>query len=820
MIEIEKIKIEEFRGIRDLTLNFNKQNFGICGPNGTGKSGVVDAIEFGITGDITRLGGRGTSDVSVKAHAPHVDQRTKPEKAKVTLTARVPSINVNVTIERSVRSPKTPKITPDNENLREVFAELEKHPELALSRREIIKYILTPPGDRSKEVQALLRLDKVEKVRRSLTTVANKCKSEAQSAREEYERSRKEFGLALGITELRKEQVLQAVNDQRKILGLPALTDRDSKTSLREGVTSKDREKQKPGIHKRTALAEVESLRSAQELQEAPAVVQQRTDTLKHLEELKANPALLRLFQRQAFYKTGLDLIDEDACPLCDVGWNEAELRDHLAAKIGQAASTEKMLKEISDALPVATSVLKDQEQLLTRIIAYCNALEPKVPADTLMEYLSGLASIRERISRFVSDPSDVTGTIASYSTEWWAPPKEAKLLLREIETRIKALPELSKEEEAKETLIRAQDRFERVQSKKLEAKEAESRNTKAQKVLVHYDKSSTTVLTWIYKEVEQDFTRYYRFINRDDESKFEGKLLPSLGKLGFEVDFYGRGLFPPGAYHSEGHQDGMGLCLYLALMKHTLKDNFTFAVLDDVLMSVDAGHRREVCRLLKQEFPQTQFVLTTHDQVWLQYMKTEQLIKSSMSFGGWSVETGPRVWDDKDIWEHIDETLAKNDIPQAASALRRYLEYTTAILADELRARVEFHGYGQYDLGDLMPPVIERWKYLLKKAIKAAKKWKQVQKVTDLTALKQQVDSKVTQSGDEQWAINKAVHFTDWADLQKEEFELVVAAFKELLETLRCDDCGGYFYVQPNKGASETLRCSCGNTAMNLKEP
>jgi len=31
-----------------------------------------------------------------------------------------------------------------------------------------------------------------------------------------------------------------------------------------------------------------------------------------------------------------------------------------------------------------------------------------------------------------------------------------------------------------------------------------------------------------------------------------------------------------------------MGLCLYLALMKRTLGDNFTFAVLDDVLMSVD----------------------------------------------------------------------------------------------------------------------------------------------------------------------------------------------------------------------------------------
>ena len=119
-------------------------------------------------------------------------------------------------------------------------------------------------------------------------------------------------------------------------------------------------------------------------------------------------------------------------------------------------------------------------------------------------------------------------------------------------------------------------------------------------------------MLAGIYDAVQKDFTSYYSFINRDDEETFEGKLTPSFGKLAFDVDFYGRGKFPPGAYHSEGHQDGMGLCLYLALMQHTLGDQFTLAVLDDVLMSVDTGHRREVCALLKSRFPKTQFVLTT----------------------------------------------------------------------------------------------------------------------------------------------------------------------------------------------------------------
>src|SRR5208283_3619377 len=41
MLRGEEVHIEEFRGIRKLDITFDSANFGICGPNGTGKSGVV-----------------------------------------------------------------------------------------------------------------------------------------------------------------------------------------------------------------------------------------------------------------------------------------------------------------------------------------------------------------------------------------------------------------------------------------------------------------------------------------------------------------------------------------------------------------------------------------------------------------------------------------------------------------------------------------------------------------------------------------------------------------------------------------------------------
>ncbi|WGR72859.1 MULTISPECIES: AAA family ATPase [unclassified Bradyrhizobium] len=85
MIQIEEIEIVEFRGIRHLKRSLGRRSLGVAGPNGTGKSGIVDAIEFALTGNITRLGGTGTAELSVKAHAPHVDSSKKPENALVRL---------------------------------------------------------------------------------------------------------------------------------------------------------------------------------------------------------------------------------------------------------------------------------------------------------------------------------------------------------------------------------------------------------------------------------------------------------------------------------------------------------------------------------------------------------------------------------------------------------------------------------------------------------------------------------------------------------------------------------------------------------------
>jgi DNA repair exonuclease SbcCD ATPase subunit len=236
MIRAKSITIKEFRGVRDLTINFDEKNFAICGPNGTGKSGIVDALEFALTGDVSRLSGRGTGSVSLKAHGPHVDSRNYPDKATVILVVSIPQLEKDVTIERSVASASAPKITPNDADVLEVLNEVALHPEFVLSRRELIQYVLSAPAERAKQIQALLRLDDIETLRGTLLKISNAKEKEVLPLKKAKAHAQEQLQLALEITDLSKDKLLAAANARRRVLTLPPIPDLTATTSISDGL--------------------------------------------------------------------------------------------------------------------------------------------------------------------------------------------------------------------------------------------------------------------------------------------------------------------------------------------------------------------------------------------------------------------------------------------------------------------------------------------------------------------------------------------------------------------------------------------------------
>ncbi|WP_042778902.1 hypothetical protein, partial [Sinorhizobium fredii] len=61
------------------------------------------------------------------------------------------------------------------------------------------------------------------------------------------------------------------------------------------------------------------------------------------------------------------------------------------------------------------------------------------------------------------------------------------------------------------------------------------------------------------------------------------------------------------------------------------------------------------------------------------------------------------------------------------------------------------------------------------------------------------------------------AVHFNEWADLHKADFTPVVAAFRGFTSSFGCTTCGEMYFVAPDRGKKEALRCGCGTLNLNL---
>lgn len=812
MISVESLTIQEFRGIRDLTLTLNGKNFAVCGRNGTGKSGVVDALEFVLTGNISRLSGEGKGEVSVEKHAPHVDVRNNPEKAKVSAVIVVPGEKLPVTIERTAKNPATYKLTPHSAAAQQAIDAMVAHPEIVLSRRELIRYVLATPGKRAEEVRALLHLDSTNDVRLAFGRIAKECSRTLERATTDFKRAKSELMQALEVTALKVDLILPVVNGRRATLGLPAFETLTAQTVLKDGIASAATKPQR--LVKAQAVLDLQAFHSALETIRSEAVTRQIEVLHRELTALSVDPAARTGVTVDNFYRTGLALIDEAACPFCDTAWSAEELKLHVAGKL-------KRLEEAAKKRQQAETKIRSLMEEFEALDVSLEALARHGAVATPPQRMPALRAFRQKQQARLQDLENIVPFASALQSLADLSSVDKAVLdeIAELQKIVEALPEPSKEQEARDWLTMIQLRWEAYIKTRLAEKTAKERADLADKASEVYGKTCDRVLTDLYCAVEKQFSEFYRFINRDDEATFEAKLAPSLGKLGFNVDFYGRGFFPPGAYHSEGHQDSMGLCLYLALMQHLHGQNFNFTVLDDVLMSVDAGHRREVCALIKKYFPSTQFVMTTHDHIWLQHMRRETLVtsKNTLVLRGWDVAQGPTQFDDRDVWREIDDHLAADNVRAAAGALRHHLEYMATELCHALHAQVGFRADASYQLGELMPAAMARLRKLYASGKAAAQSWNQRDVVQALGEREDAFAKLMAATQVEAWQVNSAIHYNAWDNLQKNDFAPVAAAFKALLEGFRCEHCDEHLAVSPDRETPESLRCGCGRINVNL---
>lgn len=814
MIKIRAISIREFRGIRELDLHLDQLSFVVLGPNGSGKSGVVDAIDFALTGSVARLAGAGTGGLTVLKHGPHVHQRDNPNAATVCLTIVHVASGQEARLSRCVKTPDQYVLEPTSPELEEAVKWASQHPEVTLARREVIKYVNAEPGRRAQEVQALLKLDRVDETRRLLRSALTQTSRAAAQAESEVTSAEDAMRRHLDVAKLLANEIVDTVNRHRAVLGLDSLSAVTEQTSLDADLDSEE----STTFNRASALRDVAGLSEA--TTESATLSQAARELASALEGLRADPSILDALRHRELVKVGLPLATETACPLCDQPWHgEGSIQEHLNLKLARSQTAAEMQRSVRTAIEKVTAELRVVRGLI-------EASQPHAVALGKIELHADLAT-------WAADLAILETQISSVNTAWQqldrltgdllSVPAAVTNGLPGLKSAVEALPDQTATKAAESFLTVAQERWKRVRQARAAQTKAGAANRTAQVVYDTYNKVADAALTALYESVEHDFSKYYRQINSDDESSFKAELSPTAGKLGLQVDFYGLGMFPPMAYHSEGHQDGMGVCLYLALIDQLLKSDFRLAVLDDVVTSVDANHRRQFCKLLKDVFPDVQFIITTHDEVWARQMQSSGLVgrDSLARFHGWTVDGGPVFGKGADLWTQIETDLTSDNVPGAAHRLRRNLEAELSEIAAGLQAKVIFRPDNNYELNSFFAAVKSRHGDLLKKAAASANSWNNGEAKEQVEALKAKRSAAILAQDGENWAINALVHNNDWANMCRADFEPVVDACKQFLELFTCTNagCGAWIQVEGSPGNEQSLRCPCGTYNVNLRK-
>ena len=818
-----ELDIKNVRGLPEITLQPDGKSMVIWGPNGAGKSGVVDAIDFVLTGRISRLAGEGTAGITLTKHGPHIDHDA--ESAIVRAVVQIEGFSEPITLQRCMAAPGKLECPEEARLALDQVANIVRRGAVILTRRDILRYVTANAGTRADEIAELLNIQDIETVRASLVRARTELTRNEQNAQSAIDTARADVNVILQGDTFSDENLLRVINDCRKTLGGEAIAATQS-AALMKGLTPPTVSSTQGPFNTDLFRKAIDNIRN--DLRpEALAQVSKFDKHLRHLiAEIKEHAELLSELDHLELTQHAMRFVSEKTteCPVCGTSWPEGQIENRLKTKLVAGKEAETRQSAISKAAgPVASSTLSIQASVHT-IMEMATGTKMGEALKDDIDILASWHDQIEKLLRSLKRPVDsyLEANIPSSEVERLLAPSALEALLGRLEVgATRESPTPTPQQTAWDTLTGFQATVPAIERRVLEKEATTLHRSRAEILVQEYEKARDSILNDLYTRIAGRFVELYCVLHEHERDHFGAHIQAEGPSLKFEVDFLGRGVHPPHALHSEGHQDSMGLCLFLALSEELAKGHTDLIVLDDVMMSVDTGHRKDVCRLLNEMFPDRQFLIMTHDKMWSRQLKQERVVEPShaIEFTGWTVETGPRVHQQKEQWEAIANDLEREDIPEAAFKLRRGGEDFFESACDALGAKVTYNSATQWQLGDWLPAAMDEYKELLKKGRRAARSWGSseiLEKLDVLDSIRSQIYGRTYV---EQWAINTSVHYNNWANMSSEDFSPVVDAFRDLQGLFSCSSCTGLIQALPSGGTPEVVKCPCGKIDWNLKQ-
>lgn len=771
---IEQLKLDAFRGatcLVDIEFDSKMPVTMIFGENSTGKSTIVDAIDFVCNGQIGSLEHR-------KLGKGHRKSTYIPSLGRYADEVRVELLYDGKTW------------TATHSKSGAVLCETPNRPRALIIRRaELLKFVDADPAERYEQLANFISVPGVEKAEQALR---NKVKS-AQSNVDEAARA--------------VAQAEDALKTYWEAEGKPG---KDALSWAREEAGKEAAE---------LAASKAECDRIIKELQDlsvkAEVVTAVETKVSQTLESLKQASENLTTAEARLSEGSGvlLDVLNEarkyfanmpqaEVCPVCergdiDVGVLSARLAERIK-ELNKLDSLKQLARQAKGKSDSASDALDDAQRQL--------ANAAKRLAETLKK--SGIREVTGLLLNWGDYPALFDDKVELADDNLLEQARALRKATNTLESTI--LDRRDAEQKIVNILSAVKQHVGTIDEKTANLNEWNELNNRFNAALQLVERERKAFVDDVLEMISKEVNELYQRVH---PGELIGQLRMYLdpnqkGSLKFEGRFESEGRIQPQAYYSESHLDTLGVCIFLGLARHYAKED-TIVVLDDVFTSVDQPHLDRIISMIHDEGERfNHVILTTHYRPWrdrYRYYRGPALKIQTIDLLNWSINRGIRHTRTKlsieDVKDWLDQEPLERQIvaSKAGILLEALLDYVTLLYECRLPRRAGT----SYTLGDLISGIDSK----LLKALKVTKisADKDGNPVSDDIELKPLIDN----VGSFAWVRNQVgCHFNlegmEIADADVKSFGVRAA---ELAEALVCAECGELPKTSKN-GIDRQCRC------------
>lgn len=398
----------------------------------------------------------------------------------------------------------------------------------------------------------------------------------------------------------------------------------------------------------------------------------------------------------------GNDLLSSDNykdahCPLCLTDWDKTELLTSIKSRIQELEEIKKEQKELTD----SSSAL--QQQITATIRPLQSLLDDKQVADQVNEtHKLNIENIVKAIKKYqdtlkikISGESKLPEDNALSVNR-----KTIESVSKECKDQIEVIRKVRKKDpkwDAHGKINIAAHAYAQIRRFKKEKASYEKQRDTLDAIYRSFLKKQKDALETFLEVFSDKINEIYQFLNLGE--KVENiRLVPiekddELSGITMQFDFLeSKDVTPPHKFLSESHINCLGIAFFLTSVDAFNNQN-KFIVLDDVISSFDANHRKRFADLLIEKYSDYQIILLTHEKTWFDIVKNLiqgknwhiKTIKYNESKGT-HLEEAPQT-----LRERIEQKIKDGDDSGLGNDSRKYLEHLLKHIALSLEVKVPF---------------------------------------------------------------------------------------------------------------------------------